>query len=65
MDAYIAPAAKGILSVTIRTKGFTERHCTSIVLFENTKLKERKEEKFYSTKTVNILCMSARVARSV
>ncbi len=29
----------------------------SIVLYENTKLKRRKEErKFYSTKTVNILC---------
>ena len=29
--------------VTVRTKGFAGRHCTSIVLFENTKLK-RKEE---------------------
>ena len=52
--------------VTIRTKGFTGRRCPSTALFENTKLKKRKEEKrLYSTRTVDILCTLAWAVRSV
>jgi len=39
---------------------------STCIVDENTKLKERKEEKkFYSTRTVNILCTLARAVRLV